>query len=498
MRPEKARLRESICQIPPDEIPQHRRVCRSFRNLLTSQESRVEHVRIGYLDTARMARGEHIKLDLTNRTLPGIDGGQAVDDLVDVDDPLGDDLQPGFLAQFAFSALEDRLIPLEAPAREAPVAAGHAANRWPRLWRVGFDQQHTILLRHNNRGSNAMQHEIPPDRELAGRHNTPVGLSDASLWERRPAGSQRGGSSPMTEVITVDNLRKTYGSTVAVDDVSFTVDEGEIFGILGPNGAGKTTTVECLQGLRVADSGNMRVLGLDPLTETQQLRQKIGAQLQASALPGRIRVAESLELFAAFAPRPVDTEGLLARWRLEELRDQSFESLSGGQRQRLFIALAFVNDPELVFLDELTQGLDPQARHATWELIREIRAAGTTVVLVTHFMDEAEYLCDRLAIIDRGRVIALDSPQQLIDSLGLPVIVRFSTTEDDLGWIEQMDVVDGVDRHREAVEVQGTGPVLALVAAELVSRGIVPLDLRVERPTVEDAFLALTGRAMRG
>ena len=302
----------------------------------------------------------------------------------------------------------------------------------------------------------------------------------------------------MAALITVDHLRKAYGRTVAVDDVSLSVESGEIFGILGPNGAGKTTTVECIQGLRSTDAGTIRVLGLDPTTEGAELRQRIGSQLQDSALPGRLTVAESLELFAAFARSPVDRDELLARWRLQEQRDQAFDSLSGGQRQRLFIALAFVNSPELVFLDELTQGLDPQARRATWDLIREIRHDGTTVVLVTHFMDEAEHLCDRVAVVDDGRVIALDTPQGLIDGMGLPSVVRFTTPESDLGWVERLDVVESLTRRGDAVEIRGTGPVMALVASELVAHGIVPLDLRVDRPTVEDAFLALTGRKIRG
>jgi ABC-2 type transport system ATP-binding protein len=300
----------------------------------------------------------------------------------------------------------------------------------------------------------------------------------------------------MGAVINVEHLRKAYGSNVAVDDISFSVEDGEIFGILGPNGAGKTTSIECVQGLRGADGGSIRVLGLDPTTEGAALRQRIGSQLQDSALPGRLRVAESLELFGAFARHPVDPDQLLSRWRLEEQRDQAFDSLSGGQRQRLFIALAFVNTPEVVFLDELTQGLDPQARRATWELIREIREGGTTVVLVTHFMDEAEQLCDRLAVIDGGKLIALDTPQGLVEGLGLPSVVHLTTSEQDLSSVERLDVVESVTRRGDAVEVRGTGPVLALVAADLVARGIVPLDLRVERPSVEDAFLALTSRPM--
>jgi ABC-2 type transport system ATP-binding protein len=298
-------------------------------------------------------------------------------------------------------------------------------------------------------------------------------------------------------LITVDHLHKSYRRVMAVDDVSFEVEAGEIFGILGPNGAGKTTTVECVQGLRRPDAGTIRVLGMDPTTHAAQLRQRIGSQLQSSALPGRMKVAESIDLFAAFADHPVGRDELLARWRLEGERGQTFDSLSGGQRQRLFIALAFINSPELVFLDELTQGLDPQARRATWELIREIRRSGTTVVLVTHFMDEAEHLCDRVAVVDSGKVVAIDTPQGLIDGLGLPSVVRFSTSDPDLDWLRNVKGVELMTRRAEAVEIRGTGPLLALVAAELVSRGIAPLDLRVDRPTVEDAFLALTGRSIR-
>lgn len=302
----------------------------------------------------------------------------------------------------------------------------------------------------------------------------------------------------MSAVITVKNLRKSYGHLLAVDDLSFDVEEGEIFGILGPNGAGKTTTVECVQGLRHPDGGAIEVLGLDPTTHAMKLRQRVGSQLQDSALPGRLKVGEAIDLFAAFARNPASRDDLLSRWLLVDQRNQAFDSLSGGQRQRLFIALAFVNSPELVFLDELTQGLDPQARRATWELIEEIRQGGTTVVLVTHFMDEAEHLCDRVAVVDHGKIVALDTPQRLVDRLDLPSIVRFTTSELDLGWLEKMDVVESLAQHGEAVEIRGHGPVLALVASELVAHGIVPPDLRVDRPSVEDAFLALTGHDVRG
>jgi len=301
----------------------------------------------------------------------------------------------------------------------------------------------------------------------------------------------------MKAVIEVGHLRKTYGSVVAVDDVSFNVAEGEIFGLLGPNGAGKTTTVECLQGLRRPNSGLIRVLGLNPQSEGRALRQMIGSQLQESALPDRIKVWEALDLFASFAPSGLDWRELIKQWGLAEKRNASFSSLSGGQRQRLFVALALVNNPVMVFLDEMTAGLDPAARHVAWDLIRAIRDRGTTVVLVTHFMDEAEHLCDRLAIVDQGRIVALDSPQGLITTYASQIRVIFSTNHADLSWLEQIPQVRQVTRHGPRVEVEGSGPVLALVAASLVEHGIIPSDLRTEQPTLEDVFLTITGHKDR-
>ncbi len=298
----------------------------------------------------------------------------------------------------------------------------------------------------------------------------------------------------MDTVIEVENLRKTYGATVAVDDVSFTVNKGEIFGILGPNGAGKTTTVECLQALRKPDSGHIRVLGLDPRTEAQALRRRIGSQLQESALPDRIKVWEALDLFASLAPGESDWQMLMKQWGLYEKRKSSFSSLSGGQRQRLFVALALVNNPEVVFLDEMTTGLDPAARRVAWDLIRAIREHGATVILVTHFMDEAEHLCDRVAIVDRGRIVELDSPQGLITTYAKQVKVIFSTDRADLSWLEKVQYVQRVTKKGPRVEVEGSGPVLALVAASLVEHGITPTDLRMEQPSLEDVFLKLTGR----
>ena len=299
----------------------------------------------------------------------------------------------------------------------------------------------------------------------------------------------------MNRIIEVAHLRKTYGNVVAVDDVSFYVEEGEIFGLLGPNGAGKTTTVECLQGLRHSFSGDVRVLGLDPHNNAQAIRRQIGSQLQESALPDRIKVWEALDLFASVTPNALDWESLIDQWGLIEKRNTGFGSLSGGQQQRLFIALALVNDPKIVFLDEMTQGLDPAARRVAWELIRAIRDRGKTVVLVTHFMEEAENLCDRLAVVNHGKIIAMDSPQGLINTYATKIKVIFNTDEPDISYLEQIKEVEKVVRHSLRVEVTGTGPVLALVANSLVEHGITPSDLRVEQPSLEDVFLSLTSGA---
>ena len=218
----------------------------------------------------------------------------------------------------------------------------------------------------------------------------------------------------MSTVIEVQNLHKRYGDHVAVEDISFSVREGEIFGIIGPNGAGKTTTVESIMGLRQPDSGSVHVLGADPQQNREAIAQRIGIQLQEANLPDRLKVWEAIDLMATFYEQTVPWEPLLTEWGIADKKNTMFGQLSGGQKQRLFIAAALVNDPEIVFLDELTTGLDPQARRATWEMVRAIRDAGKTVVLVTHFMDEAEALCDRIAIIDSGRVVALDTPARLI------------------------------------------------------------------------------------
>jgi len=214
-------------------------------------------------------------------------------------------------------------------------------------------------------------------------------------------------------IIEVEHLRKRYRDTVAVEDVSLTVEAGEIFGIVGPNGAGKTTTVELIQGLRTPDRGRVRVLGLDPWRDRDELRQRVGAQLQQSDLYDKVRVGEALELFASFYRDPADPGRLLDQLGLAGKRSTSFDKLSGGQRQRLSIALALVGDPEVAILDELSTGLDPHARRDTWRLIEEIRAGGVTVVLVSHDMEEIGRLCDRVAVLDAGRVVAIDTPERL-------------------------------------------------------------------------------------
>jgi ABC-2 type transport system ATP-binding protein len=297
----------------------------------------------------------------------------------------------------------------------------------------------------------------------------------------------------VTSVIDVAHLRKRYGSLDAVDGVSFSVDEGEIFGLLGPNGAGKTTTVEIVQGLRHADAGTVSVLGLDPAADATELRRRIGSQLQESALPARIKVWEALDLFGSLAERRTDPGELLERWGLADKRDAAFANLSGGQRQRLFVALALVADPEVVFLDEMTTGLDPAARRVTWRLIQEVRARGTTVVLVTHFMDEAERLCDRLAVMRGGRIVAEGTPQGLVNRYAPEIRVRFGVLDGcDVGWLADLSTVRSVERWGTRVEVEGVDPVLAEVAGALMVHGLTPADLRVEQPTLEDVFLRLT------
>jgi len=303
----------------------------------------------------------------------------------------------------------------------------------------------------------------------------------------------------MAQAIEVSDLRKFYGSVRAVDGITFEVQEGEIFGMVGPNGAGKTTAIECIEGLRRPDGGGATVLGMDPQRDGYELRERIGVQLQEASLSNRIKVWEALDLFAAFYRRSVDWPPLLEQLGLAEKRNGSFGKLSGGQKQRLFIALALLNDPDLVFLDELTTGLDPQARRAVWDLVRSIRERGKSVFLTTHFMEEAERLCDRVAIMDQGRIVALDTPENLIESLGVENRVVFSVNgrfdEESLGAVHS---VTRVERVGERVVVYGQGErFVGRVVNGLESAGIRFRNLRTEQPTLEDVFLALTGRQMR-
>jgi ABC-2 type transport system ATP-binding protein len=299
--------------------------------------------------------------------------------------------------------------------------------------------------------------------------------------------------------IRVSAIRKAYGRTVAVDDVSFDVQSGEIFGLIGPNGAGKTTTMECVEGLRTPDRGEISVLGLHPARDVYLLQERIGVQLQQAQLQERIKVREAVALWASLYRHPADGNRLIEQLGLSDKRNAWFMTLSGGQKQRLFIALALINDPELVFLDELTTGLDPQARRAIWELVREIRHRGKTVLLTTHLMEEAERLCDRVAIIDHGRIIDVGTPAELVRRHCPEQTVILAT--DDSSAAERLGAlpnVDTVTRQGAVVTVKGRAPdlvtqVIGCVAAHQMH----VTEFRTELPTLEDVFLRVTGHTIR-
>ncbi|WP_405753885.1 ABC transporter ATP-binding protein [Streptomyces sp. NBC_01411] len=295
-------------------------------------------------------------------------------------------------------------------------------------------------------------------------------------------------------IIEVDGLRKAYGGKSAVDGVSFAVEVGEIFGILGPNGAGKTTTVECIGGLRVPDGGAVRVAGFDPVADHDRVTRILGAQLQESELQPKITVREALELYASFYPHPADWRLLAERLGLAEKADSRFAKLSGGQKQRLSIALALIGNPEVVVLDELTTGLDPRARRDTWKLIEDVRDSGVTVLLVTHFMEEAQRLCDRIAVIDRGRVAALDTPAGLIRRSSSSTVISFTPSQ-PLGD-DELDALPGAAslQHRDgALVIEGTDETVNAVITLLARHHITAHQLRVTDATLDDAFLDLTG-----
>ncbi|WP_018544591.1 ABC transporter ATP-binding protein [Streptomyces sp. LaPpAH-108] len=297
----------------------------------------------------------------------------------------------------------------------------------------------------------------------------------------------------MPSVIEVTDLRKSYGGRAVVDGISFTVEEGEIFGVLGPNGAGKTTTVECVEGLRVPDAGRVRVTGLDPVADHAEVARVLGAQLQQSELQPKLTVREALELYASFYPAPADWRTLAERLGLTDRLNTRFAKLSGGQQQRLFIALALIGSPRVVVLDELTTGLDPRARRDTWQLIEEVRASGVTVLLVTHFMEEAQRLCDRIAVIDQGRVAALDTPAGLIRRSAGATVISFTPSapldDTDLAGLPALASVAHKDGR---ITLSGTDETVDAVLTLLARHRVTAHQLRVVDATLDDAFLDLT------
>ncbi|MGD0730896.1 MAG: ABC transporter ATP-binding protein [Terracidiphilus sp.] len=304
----------------------------------------------------------------------------------------------------------------------------------------------------------------------------------------------------MPPVIQVSGVRKTYGRTVAVDEASFAVNEGEIFGLIGPNGAGKTTTMECIEGLRKPDRGTIAVLGLDPFRQVYKLQNRIGVQLQQAQLQKRIKVWEAVDLWASlYKKKEVSGERLLEQLGLADKRSAWFMNLSGGQKQRLFIALALINDPEVVFLDELTTGLDPQSRRAIWDLVRGIRERGKTVFLTTHLMEEAERLCDRVAIIEHGRIIDMDSPESLVRR-HCPERTTVLETEDPVAEARFQEIpgVVEVTRAGNRFTICGRGDDFVTEVIHCLSENRIRVtDFRTILPNLEDVFFKLTGRSIR-
>ena len=295
--------------------------------------------------------------------------------------------------------------------------------------------------------------------------------------------------------IEIAHLRKTYGTLVAVDDVSFSVAEGEIFGILGPNGAGKTTTVECAIGLRSPDAGMVRLMGLDPHANRDEVHEIVGVQLQAGALPPKLRVGEILRMYRSFYRDPADVGELTEALGLAAKRNDYYRSLSGGQRQRLSVALALIGQPKIAVLDEMTTGLDPQARRDAWELIENIRDRGVTIVLVTHFMEEAERLCDRVALIDNGHIVALDTPASLAARARGGKTVRFLPSAPfDEGLLTGLPEVTRVEHQGQHVIVTGTGELVNAVLLSLAAAGVTARDVQLDSSNLDDAFVKLTGK----
>jgi ABC-2 type transport system ATP-binding protein len=315
----------------------------------------------------------------------------------------------------------------------------------------------------------------------ASRQGSAIG----TRWPR-PAASR--------PAVQIAHLRKAYGSLVAVDDVSLSVAEGEIFGILGPNGAGKTTTVECAVGLRSPDSGTIRLLGLDPQADKDEVHEIVGVQLQASAFPAKLRVGEILEEYRSFYRRPADVAELVEALGLAGKRTDYYRSLSGGQRQRLSVVLALIGGPRIAVLDEMTTGLDPQARRDAWELIGRVRDRGVTIVLVTHFMEEAERLCDRVALIDSGQLVALDTPEGLTARARGGKRVRFLPSAPfDTQLLTGLPEVTAVEQDGRHVTVTGTGELVNAVILALHAAGVTARDVQLDSSNLDDAFVKLTG-----
>jgi ABC-2 type transport system ATP-binding protein len=304
----------------------------------------------------------------------------------------------------------------------------------------------------------------------------------------------------MSNIIEVKNLTKKYGDITAVDGVSFAVEKGEVFGILGPNGAGKTTTVEMIEGLRKADSGSIEVCRIDALKEPRRIKEIIGVLLQATSVYDDIRVKEAIELFGSYYARSLPAAQILEEVSLTDKKNSIVSSLSGGQKQRLAIALALVNDPEVLFLDEPTTGLDPQARHNVWSIIEKLRDRGKTIILTTHYMEEAEQLCERLAIVDRGKIIAMDTPDNLINSAGLDTSIEFSTSAELNGLLNKLPGIQKVNNgktHKYSVNTKAVSLILKDLTNLCYENHIDLENISVRKATLEDVFLAMTGRRLR-
>jgi ABC-2 type transport system ATP-binding protein len=303
------------------------------------------------------------------------------------------------------------------------------------------------------------------------------------------------GQAATRPAVEITHLRKTDGALVAVDDVSFSVAEGEIFGILGPNGAGKTTTVECAIGLRSPDSGTIRLMGIDPQADKARIHEITGVQLQSGAFPAKLRVGEIIDMYRSFYRHPADAGELAAALGLADKRTSYYRSLSGGQQQRLSVVLALIGAPKVAVLDEMTTGLDPQARRDAWELIEHVRDRGTTVLLVTHFMEEAERLCDRIALVDSGRVAALDTPAGLATRAMGGKTVRFVPSAPfDESVLTSLPEVTAIEHDGHHVVVTGSGELATVVIIAMYKAGVEARDVRIDASTLEDAFVRLTGR----